>query len=70
MTEFPLIIKNIIIIGGALLLIVIAGAVVFLISKKTKKYDGYNEEFAATDEKTQEEATAELEEVSKETEEK
>lgn len=62
--------KNIIIIGGALLLIVIAGAVVFLISKKTKKYDGYNEEFAATDEKTQEEATAELEEVSKETEEK
>lgn len=40
--------KNIIIIGGALLLIVIAGAVVFLISKKTKKYDGYNEEFAAT----------------------
>lgn len=62
--------KNIIIIGGALLLIVIAGAVVFLISKKTKKYDGYNEEFAATDEETQEEATAELEEVSKETEEK
>lgn len=62
--------KNIIIIGGALLLIVIAGAVVFLISKKTKKYDGYNEEFAATDEKTQEEATAQLEEVSKETEEK
>lgn len=62
--------KNIIIIGGALLLIVIAGAVIFLISKKTKKYDGYNEEFAATDEKTQEEATAELEEVSKETEEK
>lgn len=40
--------KNIIIIGGALLLIVIAGAVIFLISKKTKKYDGYNEEFAAT----------------------
>lgn len=40
--------KNIIIIGGTLLLIVIAGAVVFLISKKTKKYDGYNEEFAAT----------------------
>lgn len=29
-------------------MIVIAGAVVFLISKKTKKYDGYNEEFAAT----------------------
>lgn len=62
--------KNIIIIGGALLLIVIAGAVIFLISKKGKKYNGYNEEFAATDEKTQEEATAELEEVSKETEEK
>lgn len=59
--------KNIIIIGGALLLIVIAGAVIFLISKKGKKYNGYNEEFAATDEKTQEEATAELEEVSKET---
>lgn len=62
--------KNIIIIGGALLLIVIAGAVIFLISKKGKKYNGYNEEFAATDEKIQEEATAELEEVSKETEEK
>lgn len=62
--------KNIIIIGGALLLIVIAGVVVFLISKKTKKHDEYNEEFAATDEETQEEATAELEEVSKETEEK
>lgn len=62
--------KNIIIIGGALLLIVVAGAVIFLISKKGKKYNGYNEEFAATDEKTQEEATAELEEVSKETEEK
>lgn len=62
--------KNIIIIGGALLLIAIAGAVIFLISKKEKKYNGYNEEFAATDEKTQEEATAELEEVSKETEEK
>lgn len=40
--------KNIIIIGGALLLIVIAGAVIFLISKKEKKYNGYNEEFAAT----------------------
>ena len=62
--------KNIIIIGGALLLIVIVGAVIFLISKKEKKYNGYNEEFAATDEKTQKEATAELEEVSKETEEK
>lgn len=62
--------KNIIIIGGALLLIVIAGAVIFLISKKTKKHDEYHEEFAAADEKTQEEATAELEEVSKETEEK
>ena len=62
--------KNIIIIGGALLLIVIAGAVIFLISKKEKKYNGYNEELAATDEKTQEEATAESEEVSKETEEK
>lgn len=62
--------KNIIIIGGALLLIVIAGVVVFLISKKTKKHDEYHEEFAAADEETQEEATAELEEVSKETEEK
>ena len=62
--------KNIIIIGGALLLIVIAGAVIFLISKKTKKHDEYHEEFAAADEETQEEATAELEEVSKETEEK
>lgn len=37
--------------------------------QKEKKYNGYNEEFAATDEETQEEATAELEEVSKETEE-
>lgn len=62
--------KNIIIIGGALLLIVIAGVVVFLISKKTKKHDEYHEEFAAADEETQEETTAELEEVSKETEEK
>lgn len=51
-------------------MIVIAGAVIFLISKKEKKYNGYNEEFTATDEETQEEATAELEEVSKETEEK
>ena len=51
--------KNIIIIGGALLLIVIAGAVVFLISKKTKKYDGYNEEFAATYEHPDEETIEE-----------
>lgn len=29
-------------------MIVIAGAVIFLISKKEKKYNGYNEEFAAT----------------------
>lgn len=32
-------------------MIVIAGAVIFLISKKEKKYNGYNEELAATDEK-------------------
>lgn len=51
--------KNIIIIGGALLLIVIAGAVIFLISKKTKKYDGYNEEFAATYEHPDEETIEE-----------
>lgn len=51
--------KNIIIIGGALLLIVIAGAIIFLISKKTKKYDGYNEEFAATYEHPDEETIEE-----------
>ena len=39
-------------------------------TEKEKKYKGYNEEFAAADEETQEEATAELEEVSKETAEK
>lgn len=51
--------KNIIIIGGALLLIVIAGAVIFLISKKEKKYNGYNEEFAATYEHPDEETIKE-----------
>lgn len=51
--------KNIIIIGGALLLIVIAGAVIFLISKKEKKYNGYNEEFAATYEHPDEETIEE-----------